>query len=109
MEGLAARQARPKEAGAESDSGHATEEEEEEAIQLGQEDEQPVERQIVWANVGKFVILHSLALYGLSLLPSLSLASWTFLLTTYYFSGSGITAGAHRLWAHRSYKVGQTN
>ena len=24
---------------------------------------------------------------------------------TYQFSGAGITAGAHRLWAHRAYKV----
>ena len=60
---------------------------------------------LFWGNVVKFVILHSLALYGLTLLPSISLPSWVFLFLTYQFSGAGITAGAHRLWAHRAYKV----
>jgi len=60
---------------------------------------------IVWGNVVKFILLHGLALYGLTLLPGLSIASWLFLFLTYQFSGLGITAGAHRLWAHRAYKA----
>ena len=73
-----------KEGGEGSDSGLATEEEEEEEeVVLSREDERPVARQMVWGNVAKFVILHSLALWGLTLLPSLSLASWLWLLLTY--------------------------
>jgi len=86
------------------DSGHATEEEEEKHVDV-EEDEVPVEMEMVWGNVVKFVILHSLALWGVTLLPSLSLASWAFFFTTYQISGAGITAGAHRLWAHKSYKA----
>merc|ERR1712055_775878 len=95
------------------DSGHATEEEDLtdeldvtlDTSDLKPEDEKPSEQEIVWGNVVKFVILHLLALYGLTLLPSISLPSWVFLFLTYQFSGAGITAGAHRLWAHRAYKA----
>ena len=64
------------------DSGHATEEEEEKHMDV-EEDEKPVEMEMVWGNVVKFVILHSLALWGVTLLPSLSLSSWAFLFITY--------------------------
>ena len=95
------------------DSGHATEEEDltdeldvtHDTSDIKPEDEEPSTQDIVWGNVVKFVILHSLALHGLTILPSLSLPSWIFLFLTYQFSGAGITAGAHRLWAHRAYKV----
>ena len=95
------------------DSGHATEEEDltdeldvtHDTSDIKPEDEEPLTQDIVWGNVVKFVILHSLALYGLTILPSLSLPSWLFLFLTYQFSGAGITAAAHRLWAHRAYKV----
>merc|ERR1712183_604613 len=87
-----------------SDSGHATDEEDY-VVPLEQEDDKPVERVIVWENIVKFIILHGFALYGLTLLPSLSLASWIFLFASYQFSGAGITAGAHRLWAHKTYKA----
>jgi len=94
-----------------TDSGHATDDEEENTelkehvATADEEDVGPVEQEIVWGNVVKFVILHSLALYGVTLLPSLSLPSWIFLFLTYQFSGLGITAGAHRLWAHKAYKA----
>merc|ERR1712106_307311 len=86
------------------DSGHATESDDE------QEDkrilaEEPYTRQIVWANIVKFIILHSFALYGLTFLPGLSWQSWIFLFASYQFSGAGITAGAHRLWSHKTYKA----
>ena len=54
------------------DSGHATDEDEEVELDLKKEDEAEVKREIVWGNVVKFIILHTLALYGLTLLPSLS-------------------------------------
>ena len=41
----------------------------------------------VWQNIGKFSLLHLLALCGLTLLPSLQPASWAWLLATYVFSG----------------------
>jgi len=91
----------------EEDSGHASQSEEETDIK--NKDKIPANDSykmiIVWPNIIKFIILHSLALYGLILLPSLSWQSWLFLLATYQFSGAGITAGAHRLWSHKTYKA----
>ena len=89
----------------ERDSGHATESDDEPLEERKILAEEPYERQIVWPNVAKFIILHSLALYGLTFLPSLTWQSWIFLLATYQFSGAGITAGAHRLWSHKTYKA----
>ena len=71
-----------KEEDAVTDSGHATESEED------QDDEkiiveEPYTRQIVWPNIIKFIILHCLALYGITILPSLLWQSWLFLMVTY--------------------------
>ncbi|XP_030767579.1 stearoyl-CoA desaturase 5-like [Sitophilus oryzae] len=63
--------------------------------------------QIVWRNVVIFIILHTLALYSIGLVL-FGFYNWKTLLFTYIytvFSGFGITAGAHRLWAHRTYKA----
>ncbi|XP_033200622.1 acyl-CoA Delta-9 desaturase isoform X1 [Bombus vancouverensis nearcticus] len=63
-------------------------------------------RQIVWRNVIIFTYLHISAVYGLYL--ALTSAKWATLLFTiilHVYSALGITAGAHRLWAHRSYKA----
>ena len=91
----------------EEDSGHASEgEEEREEV-----DEEKIPSHdsskmiIVWPNIIKFIILHCLALYGLTFLPIMSWQSWLFLFATYQFSGAGITAGAHRLWSHKTYKA----
>jgi len=91
-----------------TDSGRATDEDDEvqdSEVDSNLPDPPLPPREIVWGNVYKFIILHSLCLYGLTLLPSLSLNSWIFLTLTMSFSGLGITAGAHRLWAHRTYKA----
>ena len=93
-----------------NDSGHATESDDGEVISedslkrsdLGVDDEPP-ELQIgksfihlydpidfvltVWPNIFKFIILHGLALYALTLLPSISLASWAWLIGSYIFAG----------------------
>ncbi|KAJ8675191.1 hypothetical protein QAD02_010977 [Eretmocerus hayati] len=62
--------------------------------------------QIVWRNVIIFVLLHTAALYGLYLaITSAKLVTTIFAFFLYQASGYGITAGAHRLWAHRSYKA----
>jgi len=63
----------------------------------------PVE--IVWVNVIFMGALHLAALYGLTLLPSAKFLTWLWVIFTHFFGGIGITAGAHRLWAHRSYKA----
>lgn len=61
---------------------------------------------IVWRNVILFAYLHVAALYGAYLM--LFSASWPtviWAILLYQASGLGITAGAHRLWAHRAYKA----
>ncbi|XP_026501242.1 acyl-CoA Delta-9 desaturase-like [Vanessa tameamea] len=62
--------------------------------------------EIVWRNVILFVFLHIGGVYGAYLF--LTKAMWTtrlFAVILYLCSGLGITAGAHRLWAHKSYKA----
>ncbi|XP_031334530.1 acyl-CoA Delta(11) desaturase-like [Photinus pyralis] len=64
------------------------------------------ENKVVWRNVILFTLLHISGLYGLYL--CFFLRSWyTFFWATLIglISGQGITAGAHRLWAHRTYKA----
>lgn len=61
---------------------------------------------IVWRNVVIFLYLHLAAVYGLYL--CFTSAKWktiVFAFLLYQVTGLGITAGAHRLWAHRSYKA----
>ncbi|XP_075974965.1 acyl-CoA Delta-9 desaturase-like [Anticarsia gemmatalis] len=61
---------------------------------------------IVWRNVILMGMLHLGAVYGLYLF--LFKAMWItkfFAYFLYICSGLGITAGAHRLWAHKSYKA----
>ena len=92
-----------------NDSGHATESDDGEVIikdSLKRSDlgvDEPPELQIgksfihfygpknlvltVWPNIIKFIILHGLALYALTLLPSISLATWAWLIGSYIFAG----------------------
>jgi len=62
---------------------------------------------IVWKNVVLITTIHILAAYGYYLL--ITSAKWKTILFAYTFTvlGAlfGITAGAHRLWSHRSYKA----
>jgi len=61
---------------------------------------------LVWRNIIAFGYLHMAALYGAWLM--ITSAKWQtigFAFFLYLISGLGITAGAHRLWAHRSYKA----
>uniref|UniRef100_A0A671QQ38 Acyl-CoA desaturase-like n=1 Tax=Sinocyclocheilus anshuiensis TaxID=1608454 RepID=A0A671QQ38_9TELE len=60
---------------------------------------------IVWRNVFLMSFLHVGALYGLFLFPSASVLTWIWFFACLLFSALGITAGAHRLWSHRSYKA----
>lgn len=61
---------------------------------------------IVWRNALIFTLLHLLYTYGFY--SSLFRSSWSCWLFFYFYAvlgGLGITAGAHRLWSHRSYKA----
>lgn len=60
----------------------------------------------VWRNIIAFAYVHIAAVYGLYLLfTSAKLFTVLFAMALYCISVLGITAGAHRLWAHRSYKA----
>ncbi|XP_012142118.2 acyl-CoA Delta-9 desaturase isoform X3 [Megachile rotundata] len=61
---------------------------------------------IVWRNVIAFIYLHIGSLYGMYLFfngTRFYTLIWHVFVTL--LAGMGITAGAHRLWAHRSYKA----
>ncbi|KAI2657877.1 Acyl-CoA desaturase [Labeo rohita] len=61
--------------------------------------------QIVWRNVLLMSLLHLGAFYGLTVLPSVSSLTLIWTGVCFMISALGITAGAHRLWSHRSYKA----
>ncbi|XP_011878891.1 PREDICTED: acyl-CoA Delta(11) desaturase-like [Vollenhovia emeryi] len=64
------------------------------------------EWKIVWRNVMIFAYIHLAALFGLYVLffrAKYQTAIWFIVVAIP--GGLGITAGAHRLWAHRSYKA----
>ena len=63
------------------------------------------ERQIVWTNVYFMVVLHLMALYGIYLTPGANPRTWLWTWLFHFLGVLGITCGAHRLWAHRSYKA----
>ncbi|KAL4715467.1 hypothetical protein ACJJTC_009093 [Scirpophaga incertulas] len=65
------------------------------------------EWQIVWRNVLAFVYLHAASLYAVYLVLSgrCMLKTVVFALLFDLFAALGVTAGAHRLWAHRAYKA----
>jgi stearoyl-CoA desaturase (delta-9 desaturase) len=65
--------------------------------------------EIVWRNVILLSILHILAIYAWFLFLCCPDIKWQTAVATFLFgifsSSLGITAGAHRLWSHRSYKA----
>ncbi|XP_058458284.1 acyl-CoA Delta-9 desaturase-like [Malaya genurostris] len=61
---------------------------------------------LVWRNIIAFIYLHSGFLYGFYLLlTSAKFSTFLMALGLGMFGAFGITAGAHRLWSHRSYKA----
>ncbi|XP_063077833.1 acyl-CoA desaturase [Engraulis encrasicolus] len=60
---------------------------------------------IVWKNVILMSLLHVGAIYGISLIPSAASLTLAWSLLCFLISALGVTAGAHRLWSHRSYKA----
>ncbi|XP_050673955.1 acyl-CoA Delta-9 desaturase-like [Leptidea sinapis] len=65
------------------------------------------EWQIVWRNVIAFIYLHVSSFYALYLIFTGQCKLSTFFFAIFFASTSamGVTAGAHRLWAHRAYKA----
>jgi len=61
--------------------------------------------QIVWRNVILFIILHTGALVGIYTATLCSPATWAWTVVYALCSALGVTAGAHRLWAHRTYRA----
>ncbi|XP_075390951.1 stearoyl-CoA desaturase [Tenrec ecaudatus] len=59
----------------------------------------------VWRNIILMFMLHLGAVYGVTLLPTCKFYTWLWVLFYYVVSALGITAGAHRLWSHRTYKA----
>ncbi|GBN90117.1 Acyl-CoA Delta(11) desaturase, partial [Araneus ventricosus] len=78
----------------------------EEPVHSNGSEKQEYKTQIVWRNVILFAYLHLAGLYGFYL--AFTSASWkttVFGVTFGYLAALGVTAGAHRLWSHRSYKA----
>ncbi|XP_062070870.1 stearoyl-CoA desaturase-like [Lepus europaeus] len=61
--------------------------------------------EFVWRNIILMALLHVGALYGITLVPTCKFRTWLWGLFYYFVSALGITAGAHRLWSHRTYKA----
>ncbi|KAM7330257.1 hypothetical protein ACRRTK_011870 [Alexandromys fortis] len=65
----------------------------------------PPKLQYIWRNIIFMVLLHLGALYGITLIPSCKIYTCLFGMFYNIVAGLGITAGAHRLWSHRTYKA----
>merc|ERR1711970_1251782 len=91
----------------ENDSGHVSESED--SLEYTENEEtgevEPYKLQIVWQNIVKFLILHGIFAYSLLYIPSLSWKMCIYVYGSMQFSGLGITMGAHRLWAHKTFKA----
>ncbi|XP_003479844.1 acyl-CoA desaturase 1 [Cavia porcellus] len=71
-----------------------------------EDEEGPIPKlEYVWRNIILMGLLHVGALYGIALVPSCKFYTWLWAFGYYIVSGLGITAGAHRLWSHRTYKA----
>lgn len=66
---------------------------------------QPHPMQIIWSHTIFYLILHVAAVVGMFRLPQTSAWTLVFAAVWHAFGGLGVTAGAHRLWAHRSYRA----
>ncbi|XP_069341667.1 stearoyl-CoA desaturase 5 [Eulemur rufifrons] len=60
---------------------------------------------IVWRNVVLMSLLHLAAVYSLALIPEAQALTLLWAYLCFLLTALGVTAGAHRLWSHRSYKA----
>lgn len=61
--------------------------------------------EIVWRNVILMVLLHTGAVYSVIVIPRAQPLTWIWSYVCFIVTALGVTAGAHRLWSHRSYKA----
>lgn len=63
-------------------------------------------QQIVWHNVLAFIVLHAITANGIYVtFVYRPMKTVLFAVVLSIFASIGVTAGAHRLWAHRAYKA----
>ncbi|XP_067393521.1 stearoyl-CoA desaturase isoform X2 [Emydura macquarii macquarii] len=62
-------------------------------------------KRYVWRNIVLMSLLHLGGLYGVWLIPASKSVTLAWGLLCFLLSALGVTAGAHRLWSHRSYKA----
>ncbi|KAH8246958.1 hypothetical protein KR032_005050 [Drosophila birchii] len=77
--------------------------EQEQKLKESAEEEEEYRPQIRWPDLGAQTFLHVGALYGVYLLFYAKFYTFLWVAVTVLVSGIGITAGAHRLWSHKSY------
>ena len=58
-----------------------------------------------WISILFLAYAHIMAIVGLSYIQVCKWQTLVWSLMLYFWSALGITGGAHRLWAHRSYKA----
>ena len=63
------------------------------------------EQPLVWKNIYIMAVLHIGCIYGIFRAPEARWQTWLLFVAYYVVSGLGVTAGAHRLWSHRTYKA----
>ncbi|XP_076814575.1 stearoyl-CoA desaturase 5-like isoform X1 [Clavelina lepadiformis] len=67
------------------------------------EEKRPVH--VVWRNVILMTLLHAVSVYAVTQLHKAHLATIVWEFFYYVMAALGVTAGAHRLWSHKSYKA----
>ncbi|XP_012541280.2 (11Z)-hexadec-11-enoyl-CoA conjugase [Monomorium pharaonis] len=66
----------------------------------------PAEQPLIWLNIIAITVLHVTAIYVfVTRYHEAKFWTWIWNIFHTYASGFGITAGLHRLWAHRSYRA----
>ncbi|KAG8036842.1 hypothetical protein G9C98_004164, partial [Cotesia typhae] len=69
-------------------------------------DEPAAEQPLIWRNIIGIFLLHAFAIYSLATrYHEAKWQTWIFSPLWGIAAGVGITGGAHRLWAHRSYSA----
>ncbi|XP_023839299.1 stearoyl-CoA desaturase 5-like [Salvelinus sp. IW2-2015] len=60
---------------------------------------------IIWRNVILMALLHIGAVYSILVIPRAKPLTWVWSYVCFIVTALGVTAGAHRLWSHRSYRA----
>ncbi|KAM4706935.1 stearoyl-CoA desaturase 5 [Discoglossus pictus] len=76
-----------------------------EASALDRETKLTYEHEIVWRNVILMTLLHVGAIYSVVLIPQAHVLTLLWAYLCFLVTALGVTAGAHRLWSHKSYRA----